>query len=126
MDQTIAAAMMELGRICLGGLFVIGGTRHFFQQEALTALLRARGVPLPSVTLLAGSAFQIVAGALLMVDLRTVAVASGLVAFTIAASLMFLGYWRLPPGPDREHAINGLLSNIGVIGGLLIVGGVSI
>lgn len=124
-DQTIALAMVEFGRICLGGLFVVAGTRHFFEQDGLTAAMRAAGVPLPRITLLAGSAFQIVAGALLMADLFTVAAASGLVAFTIAATLIFLRYWRMPSGAERERALNGLLSNIGVIGGLLIAAGIS-
>lgn len=117
--------MVELGRICLGILFVIGGARHFFAQAPLTAMMAARGVPSPRLTLLAGSVFAIVAGVLLMADLFTVAAALGLVAFTIAATWMFLSFWLLPPGPEREHAITGLLSNIGVIGGLLLAASIS-
>ncbi len=37
---------------------------------------------------------------------------------------MFLSYWRLPPGLAREHAINGLLSSIGILGGLLLFAGI--
>ncbi len=69
MEQTIPVAMLELGCICLGGLFVIGVARHKFEQVFLTAMMRVRGVPWPRLTLLTGSVFQIVAGALLMADL---------------------------------------------------------
>lgn len=125
MDTTVTAALLEFGRICLGGLFVIGGIRHFFERKPLTSFMRAQGVPLPRLTLLAGSVFQILAGALLIADRFTVAAALGLVAFTIAATIMFLSYWTLPSGPEREHAINGLLANIGVIGGLLLAAGIA-
>ena len=126
MESILTRFITELGRICLGGLFVVGGLRHFFEQPALTTMMTARGVPLPRPTLLAGSVFQVVAGALLMADLFTFAAALGLVLFTIAASLMFLCYWRLPSGPERERAINGLLANIGVIGGLLLAAGIDV
>ena len=49
----------------------------------------------------------------------------GLVIFTIAASVMLLNFWSLE-GAAREGALNGWLSNLGVIGGLLIAAAYSI
>lgn len=115
--------LVELGRICLGALFVVAGVRHFFLQPPLTAIMAARGVPMPRLALLAGSTFEIVCGALVALDQLTTWAAVGLVLFTIVATLIFLPFWRLPPGPEREGAFNGCLANIGVVGGLLIVAG---
>jgi len=67
---------------------------------------------------------QILAGTLLVANLFTVAAASSLVVFTIVATVMFLPFWTLPSGVEREHSINGFLSNVGVIGGLLLAAGV--
>jgi putative oxidoreductase len=41
------------------------------------------------------------------------------VLFTFAASVMLLNFWDLE-GPAREAAINVWLSNLAIVGGLLI------
>jgi len=43
----------------------------------------------------------------------------GLILFTIVASIMLLNFWDME-GPSRESAMNGFLSNIAIIGGLLL------
>ena len=69
--------------------------------------------------LLVGSAFQFVAGLLLILGLFVAPAALGLVLFTFAASAMLLNFWDLE-GPAREAAINVWQSNLAIVGGLLI------
>jgi putative oxidoreductase len=61
--------LLILGRLLLGGLFVYGGVRHMFIMPAITQAIAARGVPAPRLVLLVGSAFQFVAGLLLILGL---------------------------------------------------------
>ena len=114
-----AATLLILGRILLGGLFVIAGIRHFFLLDVLTPVMAKRGVPLAKWALVAGSLFQIVAGAMLMGGIAVAFAAFGLIAFTLAASFLFLNYWDMQ-GAERENAKSFLLSNMAVIGGLLM------
>jgi putative oxidoreductase len=46
--------------------------------------------------------------------------ATGLIIFTIAASIMLLNFWDHEPGPAREGLMNAFYTNIALIGGLLI------
>jgi putative oxidoreductase len=115
----ISQMLLVLGRLLLGGLFVFGGVRHLFIIPAVTQAIAARGVPAPRLVLLVGSAFQFVAGLLLMLGLFVAPAALGLVLFTLAASVMLLNFWDLD-GAAREAAINVWQSNIAIIGGLLI------
>ncbi len=108
-----------LGRVMLGGLFVYGGVRHFFIVPILTDVLARRGVPFPRLTLLAGSTFQTIVGAMLIVGIFIVPAAFGLIAFTIVASIMLLNFWDMQGG-EREAAKNNWAVNVGVIGGLLL------
>lgn len=112
-------ALLILGRILLGGLFVFGGIKHFFIVPVLTEVMEKRGVPFAKLTLIAGSTFQTVAGTLLMAGLCVVPAAFGLIVFTIAASIMLLNFWDMQ-GEPREAAVNNWAVNVGVIGGLLI------
>jgi putative oxidoreductase len=115
----IAGALLILGRILLGGLFVVAGIRHFFLLPVLSEVMAKRGVPAAKWAVIAVSAFQIVAGALFMAGIAVTISALGLVAFTIAASFLFLNYWDMQ-GAERENAKNFLLSNMAIVGGLLI------
>lgn len=107
------------GRLLLGALFVVGGMRHFFLVPALTASIGARGVPAPKLVLFAGTVFQIIAGLLFMSGFFVPWAACGLIFFTLAASVMLQNFWSME-GQARYRSTNVCLSNLAIIGGLLI------
>lgn len=119
MDDATSIAV-ALGRALLGGLFVAGGVRHFFIADAIVPMIAARGLPMPQTVLYIGSVFQIGAGVLLMLGLLVTSAAIGLIVFTLAASVMLLNFWDMEKGQARTSTINVWLSNIAIIGGLLI------
>ncbi len=77
-------------------------------------------MPLPRFVLAAGTAFQIAAGTLLILGICVVPAALGLIVFTVAATVMMLNFWDMEGG-TRGWAINNWLSNVGIVGGLLLV-----
>src|SRR6185436_10604795 len=107
--------LLILGRFLLGALFVYGGVSHLFAIPALTQAIAARGVPAPRLVLLVGSAFQFVAGLLLIIGLFVVPAAFALVLFTLAASALLVNFWDME-GHAREAATNVWLSNLAIIG----------
>jgi putative oxidoreductase len=111
--------LLIVGRVLLGGLFVVGGAHHFFTLPVLVSAMKARGVPAARLVLVAGSVFQIIAGLLLMFGVYAGWAALGLAVFTLVASIMFLNFWDAE-GPAREAARIGFQTNMGLIGGLLI------
>ena len=119
MPVETAEVLRVIGRLFLGGLFVAGGIRHFFILPVLTQVMSTRGVPAPRFVLVFGSLFQLVAGLLLILGVWVVPVSLGLVLFTIVASIMLLNFWDVE-GPAREAVMNGFLSNVAIIGGLLL------
>ena len=117
---TDANILMSLtGRVLLGGLFVVGGIRHFFIVPMLTQAMAARGVPAPKLVLLSGSIFQLIGGLLFVFGVFLPWAAFGLIVFTIAASIMLLNFWGME-GEARENTKNAWLSNLAIVGGLLI------
>ncbi|MCR6734553.1 MAG: DoxX family protein [Afipia sp.] len=114
-----APTLLVVGRLLLGGLFAFAGVRHMFLIPVLTQAIAARGVPFPRLVLLSGSSFQFVGGVLLIAGLWTPAAAFGLIVFTIAASIMLLNFWDMD-GSARQNTINAWLSNIAIVGGLLV------
>ncbi len=113
--------MLEIsGRLLLGGLFVMGGIKHYFIYSAILEMMTKRGVPFPKLVLIAGSVFQFVFGLLFIFGVAMPLASACLIIFTIAASIMLLNFWDLGPGPAREGLMNAFLTNMALIGGLLI------
>jgi putative oxidoreductase len=120
LPEGFATALLILGRILLGGFFVLGGVSHFSELTPVSGAMQARGVPFARTTLLVGTFWQIVFGALLMVGLFTTLSALALVAFTVAATIMMLNFWDHPKGELRDTLYRGFQGNVAVVGGLLI------
>ena len=119
MSDDMAVVAIALGRVLMGGVFIIGGIPHFSALEPLTQVLKARGLPAPRLCLIVGTVFQIIAGALLMFGQFVQFAALGLVVFTLVASALMLNFWSLT-GEARGAIKNAFMANLAIIGGLLI------
>ena len=119
MMDSLAPFLIIIGRVLLGGLFVMGGVRHFGELEPLTEACRARGVPLPRFSLIAASLFQILAGAMLMIGLMVPWAVIGLIGFTLVSSVVMLDFWNKPV-EAKGGMLNVWFSNLAIIGGLLL------
>jgi putative oxidoreductase len=94
--------------------------RHVILFSAISQDMKKMGLPSPRFLLAAGTAFQIIAGTLLIFGLLVFPAALGLIAFTIVASVVMLPFWSMQGG-DRTWAYLNWLSNVGIVGGLLLV-----
>jgi putative oxidoreductase len=112
-------ALVTIGRVLLGFLFVAGGLRHIMNFSAIAGDMKRMGLPFPRFLLTAGTAFQITAGTLLSLGMLVSPAALGLIAFTIVASVMMLPFWSMA-GDARTSALLNWLSNVGIVGGLLL------
>jgi putative oxidoreductase len=111
--------LIATGRVLLGFLFVAGGLRHVMLFSGIAADMKQMGLPSPRFLLAAATTFQIVAGTLLALGLFAFPAALGLIAFTIVASVVMLPFWSMQ-GSNRTWAYLNWLSNVGIVGGLLL------
>jgi len=119
MGTELESVLWLVGRVLLGGLFVVGGVHHFFGLGGIAQFMASRGVPAAKLVLIVGSIFQTVAGLALIVGYQAFWAAIGLIVFTLIASAIFLNFWGLQ-GEARGNAIKGWQSNMAIIGGLLV------
>lgn len=109
-----------LGRLLLGGAFVFAGARNIANVPLLSGMMAARGVPQARLCLWLGIVLQIVAGAMLIAGLCTAWAAAALIAFLAVATVMFHNFWDYQ-GADRASRINGVVSNVALVGSFLLV-----
>ncbi len=115
-------ALQAAGQILLALAFLASGIRNaswMFNQHAQR--MAALGVPRVKPVLIGGFVLQFAGALLLALDYERALAAWLLVAFTLAASLIFHRWWLIADPLLRHLHIGNLLVNAGVIGGLLLV-----
>jgi putative oxidoreductase len=120
MPTDLDTALVLAARLLLGGAFLFAGLRNATNVRVLTGLMSARGVPQARLALYAGIALQVVAGALVIAGVWTQLAAAALILFLVVATIMFDNFWD-HTGIERGNRINGLVANIALLGGFLLV-----
>lgn len=109
----------HLGLALIGLFFVWGGLNHFRIFREVRAMLADRGWPLPGTILAVASVWEAAAGAVLASGFLTVEAASALIVFVALASVLLLDFW-CQEGEAHAAALNGFLTNMALIGGLIL------
>lgn len=107
------------GLVLLGAFFVWGGLNHFRIFRDLRNMLAGRGWPLPGTILVLASLWEVGWGAVLASGRLTSHAAGALMLFVVVASLSLLDFWN-QEGEAREQALSGFMTNVGLLGGLVI------
>lgn len=116
------ASLALAGRILVGLLFILIGSRLLFIRRDVALLLAGKGIPAPLFVTLAGATIEIMLGVLALVGFGLPAVFLMMAVLVIAATLMVHDFWR-QQGVMRVIDTNAVLSNSLVVGGLLGLAG---
>ena len=102
-----------LGRIGLALLFLWSGYTKF-------AYMRAYGMPAAELLIWPAAAFEIVAGAMLVLGWKTRWAALALAGYTAIAAFVFHRYWSVPADQMLDQQTH-FMKNVAIMGGLLFV-----
>ena len=116
------ASLALFGRILVGLLFILIGTRLLLIRHDVAQLLASKGIPRPLTVTLLGASSEIVLGVLAVLGIGLPVVFLVMAVFVIAATLMVHDFWR-QEGLMRVIDTNAVLANSLVVGGLLGLAG---
>ena len=102
-----------LGRLLIGGIFVMSGAGKLSQQAGITAAIAHAGLPLPALGYWVALGVEIGVGLLLMLGLRTRAAALALAAWCLVTAAFFHNNFA-----DQNTMIH-FLKNVMIAAGLL-------
>ena len=112
-----------VGRIFLVAIFPIGAYYKIIGWPGITRRVADAGLPYPEYLGMVGTAAELLLPILVILGLFTRWAAFGLILFVLAAT--YIGHpvvWRVPPDAfSRELA--GVMKNLAMIGGLLLLVG---
>ena len=118
-----ASLLDTAGRLLIVALFLIIGIRNLqkFHDDDHIARLTKFKAPLPKVTFWVGQTMEFVACAMILLNWHADIGVILLIVFTVVASLLLLRFWEVDVPPMRVGMQNGMVANIGVVGGLLLL-----
>ena len=102
-----------LGRILLGGFFVIAGINKLAAIDGTIAYMGSVG--LPSVLAYPAAIFELVAGLFVVVGYQTRGAAVLLAGFCVVTAVMF----HMQPGDQMQMAM--FMKNLAIAGGFLVL-----
>lgn len=117
--NAIALPAALLGRLLLGGFFLVAGLGKFAGLEGTAGYIASQGLPMPGVLAFLTAALETLGGLALIVGWQVRLAALALAAFTLLASAIFHAYWA---APAEQAFVQQLLfnKNLALTGGLLM------
>jgi putative oxidoreductase len=110
------------GRLLIVAFFLAVGLRNLQKVhiDDHVARLTKFKAPFPKVTFWIGQTMEFVGCALVLLNWHPAIGVILLLVFTVVASGLLLRFWEVE-GPMRTGMQNGMLANVGVVGGLLLL-----
>lgn len=110
------------GRLLMVAFFLAVGLRNLQKVHIEDHVKRLTNfkAPFPRITFWVGQAMEFIGCALVLFNWYPAVGVVLLLVFTIVASALLLRFWEVE-GPMRTGMQNGMLANIGIVGGLLLL-----
>lgn len=110
------------GRLLMVAFFLAVGLRNLQRHHIDDHVKRLTNfkAPFPVLTFWTGQAMEFVGCALVLFNWHPAVGVALLLVFTVVASALLLRFWEVE-GPMRTGLQNGMLANIGIVGGLLLL-----
>ena len=116
-------AILIIGRILFGALFVASGIGHFAKLEAMTGYAKYKKLPAAKLGVVLSGLLLLVGGLFILlgyyVDLAAIAIA----IFLVIAAIIFHNFWTIEDATAKMGDMVNFLKNIGLAGVLLMFAG---
>jgi putative oxidoreductase len=112
--------LVLLGRILLGGIFVLSGYGKLMGLAAFAASLEKNGVPFASVMAPIGAAVEFFGGLAIVLGIEVRYAALLMIAFVIVATLISHRFWEFQDAARRMQQTQ-FSKNMAIIGGFVLL-----
>lgn len=110
-----------LGRVLLGGYFIMSGYNHFKNLGMLTGYAKSKGVPMPREAVLLTGLMMVLGGSgiLLWVYLKFSILL--LVVFLVVTTFTMHQYWKVTDSTQKMGEMANFNKNMALLGALLLL-----
>jgi len=118
-----SAWLVTAGRLLIVASFVIAGLCNLTPARVQDHVDRmiAFGTPAPVFLFWLGIVLQFASCVLILADWHADLGVIGLIVFTVTATAIFHRFWQMPDPAKRNGMRLGVINNIAIVGGLLLL-----
>jgi putative oxidoreductase len=110
-----------IGRLILGGYFVMSGIRHFTHFGMMSGYAKSKGTPAPSAAI-AGTGILLVSGGLsFLLGVWPFIGGILLVIFLLGVSFKIHDFWAISDPQAKMNEMINFTKNMGLLGAILII-----
>ncbi|MCA1669293.1 MAG: DoxX family protein [Thermomicrobia bacterium] len=113
--------LKSIGRLCLSGIFIVGGAEALTSPGPRTGMAEGVGIPEPETAVKVNGATMVVAGMMLALGIAPKAAAGALIGTLIPTTLVGHAFWKEEQPKSQSMQRIQFLKNLGLLGGLLWV-----
>lgn len=110
-----------LGRILLGGYFLMNGIKHFIHMKGYTGYAESKGVPMAKIAVILTGIILFLGGAGILVGIYTQIVVLALAFFLLVTTFMMHRYWTITDPMQRMGENVNFYKNLALMGAVLMM-----
>jgi len=110
-----------LGRIIVGGYFVINAWNHFTKLEGYSGYAASKGVPSPKAGVFVSGVLILLGGLGVLFGVSPTASLTLLILFLVPVSFYMHAFWKETDPNARMQAQIAFMKNIALVGALLML-----
>jgi len=109
-----------IGRVIVGGFFLMNGFNHFAQLNMMSGYAKSKGVPAPALAVGGSGVFLFLGGLSLLLGYHPTIGAALLVIFLLGVSFGIHDFWTLQDQQAKQGEMINFLKNMAILGLLLM------
>ena len=109
-----------IGRVIVGGFFLMNGFNHFAQLNMLTGYAKSKGIPAPALALGGSGVLLFLGGLSLLLGYHPTIGVALLVIFLLGVSFGIHNFWTVQDQQARIGEMTHFLKNMAILGLLLM------
>jgi uncharacterized membrane protein YphA (DoxX/SURF4 family) len=110
-----------LGRVLLGGYFIMSGYNHFKNLRMLTGYAKSKGVPMPREAVLLTGLMMILGGSGILLWIYLKFSILLLVVFLVVTTFTMHQYWKVTDSTQKMGEMANFNKNMALLGALLLL-----
>lgn len=108
-----------LGRIIVGGYYLINAMNHFTKTKMLTEYAKSKNVPMPTAAVLLSGIVLLIGGASILLGVYPELGVLALGVFLVTVSFSMHNFWAVPEDQKMQEMVN-FMKNMALLGSALM------
>ena len=109
-----------IGRVIVGGFFLMNGFNHFAQLNMMTGYAKSKGVPAPALAVGGSGVLLFLGGLSLLLGYHPTIGAALLVTFLLGVSFGIHNFWTVQDQQAKQVEMTNFLKTMAILGLLLM------